>query len=506
VRKLLLASIALTVGLSLASCTDGSDAEPPAPTDSPSTTQPVRDELAGYYEQNLAWRECGEFECAELSAPLDYDKPSGKTIEIALLRRRASDRGNRVGSLLVNPGGPGVSGISYAENAEFYFNEPVLERYDILGWDPRGVEASTPVECRTDAQIDVYLAADGTPDNVAEVRNVIRLQREFTRECKANAGELLPHIGTFDSARDMDIIRAALDEGKTDYFGASYGTELGATYAELFPERVGRMVLDGALDPTVSSYQLAAGQLRGFQRAVSAFIDDCIARDGCAMGPTPEQGEQQLIDLLASIDQSPLPTTSERELTEALATTGMIAAMYSEASGWPLLRQALANAFDGDGSVLLALADSYSERNGDGTFASNVNDAFPSISCADRPGNASLAEIRRTIPKFERISPIFGRGFAWAGTSCTDWPVEEGEFPQRLTAKGADPILVVGTTRDPATPYEWSVGLADQLDSGVLLSRDGDGHTAYNAGNECIDSAVEEYLLAGVVPQDGTKC
>jgi pimeloyl-ACP methyl ester carboxylesterase len=335
---------------------------------------------------------------------------------------------------------------------------------------------------------------------------VFRLQREFARECKANAGELLPHIGTFGSARDMDIIRAALDEGKTDYFGASYGTELGATYAELFPERVGRVVLDGALDPTVSSYQLAAGQLRGFERAVSAFIDDCIAREGCAIGPTPELAEQQLIDLLASIDQAPLSTTSGRALTEALATTGMIAAMYSESSGWPVLRQGLANAFDGDGSVLLALADSYSERNGDGTYASNVNDAFPSISCADRPESASLSEIRRAIPKFERMSPIFGRGFAWAGTSCTDWPVEDGQFPQRLTAKGADPILVVGTTRDPATPYEWSVGLAEQLDSGVLLSRDGDGHTAYSAGNDCIDAAVEEYLLEGVVPKDGTQC
>jgi len=492
--------------LLVSGCTGGSDAEPPAPTDTPSKTQPVSSGLDRYYEQSIQWHDCDEFECGTLKVPLDYSAPKDGSIQLALTRRRADDREHRIGSLLVNPGGPGVSGIGYAQNAESYFNQPILDRYDIIGWDPRGVGQSTSVECFDDQQTDEFLAADGTPDNPQEVANILRLQRAFTRSCEQNSAKLIPHIGTMDSARDMDILRQALGEGKTDYFGASYGTELGATYADLFPERVGRMVLDGALDPSVSSNQLALGQLRGFQRAVSAFIADCVGRDGCPIGPTEADAEQQIVDLLNQADQTPLNTDSDRDLTEALAATGMIAAMYDQASGWPTLRFALDQALNGDGTILLALADSYSERNADGSYASNVNAAFPAISCTDRPETLSVKQIERRVPRYEQVSPIFGRSFAWAGSGCSQWPVKDGAFPQELHAKGADPIVVVGTTRDPATPYEWAVGLAKQLDSGVLLSRDGDGHTAYKSGNTCIDDAIDGYLVDGVVPQNRTRC
>lgn len=490
----------------LTGCTSGSDSPPPAADDTPTTVRPTRPALERFYSQDVTWSDCGELECAVVEVPLDYSKPGAETLSLKLARRTADDRGKRVGALLVNPGGPGVSGVSYAENAKFFFGDRVLESYDIVGWDPRGVGDSTSVDCLSDGETDAFLAADGTPDTVAEVAQIVRLQRLFTRRCEQNSGDLLPHVGTMDSARDIDILRSVLGEGRTDYFGASYGTELGAAYAELFPERVGRMVLDGALDPRVTSQELAEGQLRGFQRAVSAFLDDCIEREGCPVGPTAAEAEQQVIALLRQIDATPLATDSERELTEALATTGMIASMYDEASGWPTLRLAIDQAIQGDGTLLLALADSYSERNDDGTYASNVNDAFPAISCTDRPDTSSLREIRRTIPGFVRISAIFGRGFAWAGSSCAQWPIETGAFPQALRAKGSSPILVVGTTRDPATPYEWSVGLADQLASGVLLSRDGDGHTAYNAGNQCIDDTIEDYLVGGLVPEDGSTC
>jgi hypothetical protein len=184
----------------------------------------------------------------------------------------------------------------------------------------------------------------------------------------------------------------------------------------------------------------------------------------------------------------------------------MISAMYSESSGWPALRLGLSQAFQGDGTVLLALADAYSERNSDGSYASNVNSAFPAISCTDRPGSQSVAQIQQTIPRYEKISPIFGRTFAWSGLSCREWPVKKGEFPTQVTAKGSDPIVVIGTTRDPATPYQWSVRMANSLKQGVLISRNGDGHTGYNSGNECVDSAVDNYLVAGTVPQDPTRC
>ncbi len=496
----------VVAGLVLAGCTGGTPEVAPSPVPSPSTTTQEPDALRPYYSQDAEWSECGDFKCAAIKAPLDYDKPAGRSITLSMLMRPADNQGDKIGSLFVNPGGPGVSGIEYARLSEVLFRSPVLESYDIIGWDPRGVGESTAISCMTDEETDVLLQADGTPDDASEVGELIRLNTRFTKGCKNDDAALIPEIGTFNSARDMDLLRASVGEQRLNYFGASYGTELGAIYADLFPQRVGRMVLDAALDPAVSSSDLARGQLRGFQQATTAFIEDCIARDGCAVGPTVDDAEAQLTELLADIDAEPLSTESGRPLTEALATLGMIAAMYSEASGWPSLRLGLAQAFQGDGTVLLALADAYSERNADGTYASNVNSAFPAISCTDRPESSSIAEVRRVSPAYERVSPIFGRTFAWAGLSCQRWPVSEGQFPFTATAKGADPIIVIGTTRDPATPYEWSVSLAKSLRSGVLISRDGDGHTGYNAGNECVDTAVDEYLVGGEVPADPTRC
>jgi pimeloyl-ACP methyl ester carboxylesterase len=358
----------------------------------------------------------------------------------------------------------------------------------------------------SDEETDVFLESDGTPDSAQEIHQLVRLSARFTKGCQQDDAELIPQVGTFNSARDMDLLRASVDEQRLNYFGASYGTELGSVYAHLFPQRVGRMVLDAALDPAIGSAMLAGGQLKGFEQATRAFIADCIARDGCAIGPTTDEAEDQLTDLLREIDQSPLSTESGRPLTEALATLGMISAMYSEASGWPSLRLGLSQAFQGDGTVLLALADAYSERNADGTYASNVNSAFPTISCTDRPESSSIAEIRQNLAEYQQVSPIFGRTFAWAGLSCRNWPVKKGDFPTTVTAKGSDPIVVIGTTRDPATPFDWSVSLADSLQKGVLISREGDGHTGYNANNECVDRAVDNYLVGGEIPEDPTTC
>ena len=504
VRRWIVGSI--VVCFVLAGCTGGTPEVAPSAVPSPSATTKEPDALRPFYSQSADWSECGAFECSSIRAPLDYDKPAGRSITLSMLMRPANNQGDKVGALFVNPGGPGVSGIEYARLSEVLFRAPILESYDIIGWDPRGVGESTAIACMTDEETDTLLQADGTPDDAAEVDQLIRLNSRFTQGCKSDDAPLIPEIGTFNSARDMDLLRASVSEQRLNYFGASYGTELGAIYADLFPQRVGRMVLDAALDPAVSGSDLARGQLKGFQQATRAFIDDCIARDGCAVGPTPDEAEAQLAELLADIDAAPLPTDSGRPLTEALATLGMIAAMYSESSGWPSLRLGLAQAFQGDGTVLLALADAYSERNTDGTYASNVNSAFPAISCTDRPETSSIAEIRGVVPAYERISPIFGRTFAWAGLSCQRWPVAEGQFPFTATAKGADPIVVIGTTRDPATPYAWSVSLAKSLRSGVLISRDGDGHTGYNAGNECVDTVVDEYLVGGEVPTDPTRC
>jgi pimeloyl-ACP methyl ester carboxylesterase len=494
------------LGLVLAGCT-GNTSTPPEATDTPSKTQPVPGSLQTFYDQQISWSDCDDFQCGTFNVPLDYAHPSQGTLTLNVVRRPANDGSDRIGQLLVNPGGPGVSGTDFVRQASYFLDDSILDKYDVVGWDPRGVgTGDSAVHCLTDQQTDQYLAADPTPDNATEVAQLLVMQRNFTKACKANSGSLLPHIGTENSARDMDILRAALGEGRTDYLGFSYGTELGATYANLFPERVGRMVLDGAVDPTLTSTQIALGQVRGFQRATDAFIQDCLARDGCPLGPSASSAEHQIFDLLNQVDAKPLTTDSGRPLTESLATTGMLAAMYDQANGWPALRIALSQAFQGNGTALLALADSYSERNSDGTYSSNVNAAFPAISCTDRPDSASAVEVTRALPQFEHISPVFGRNFAWSETACKNWPVSHGAFPQKLTAKGASPILVIGTTRDPATPYEWAVGLAKQLDSGVLLTRNGDGHTAYHSGNDCIDQTVNDYLLNDTVPPNGKVC
>lgn len=503
-RRLL--ALAVATGLLLAGCTSGDPTVAASPVPTPTVTSSEPSALRPFYEQSAEWTACGDFECATLTAPLDYADPSAASVDLELLKRSASNADERIGSLFVNPGGPGVSGIEYARLAEVLFTQPVLDHYDIVGWDPRGVGESTSITCVTDEETDTYYETDGTPDNAAEVRDLVRLNASFTKGCVADSAALIPELGTFSSARDIDILRSAVGEPRLNYFGASYGTELGAIYAELFPQRVGRMVLDGALDPAVSLDELSVGQLRGFQGATEAFIGDCITREGCAVGPTSGEAEDELAQLLLDIDAAPLPTDSGRPLTESLATIGMISAMYSEASGWPALRLGLSQAFNGDGTVLLALADAYTERNADGTYASNVNSAFPAISCTDRPATSSVVQAAQLSKRYQRISPIFGRTFAWGALSCRDWPVIRSKFPTDAVAKGADPIVVIGTTRDPATPYAWSVSLAKSLQNGVLVSRDGDGHTGYNAGNTCVDDAIDQYLVGGDVPDDPTLC
>jgi pimeloyl-ACP methyl ester carboxylesterase len=460
--------------------------------------------LARFYEQRPTWTDCGGGAlCATIDVPLDYRDPSGKTIELALLKVPAT--GNAQGSLLVNPGGPGVSGTEYARNADSYFTAPVRRAFDIVGWDPRGVGDSTAVDCISNSQLDQLIAADGTPDTPAEVKQLVQMSRSFVAGCEKNSGDLLPHIGTVDSARDMDVIRSVLGERTLDYFGASYGTLLGATYADLFPKRVGQFVLDGALDPSIDSQQLDRIQAVGFETALDAFLRDCIARSGCPVGPTVEDARTQIATLFAQADAQPLATGTDRPLTEALATTGVFSALYNRQYGWPALRIALQRALTGDGSVLLHLADLYTERNPDGTFASNVNEAFPAISCTDEPTNLTLKRIERDSVAWQRQAPLFGEPFAWGQYTCSIWPLP-AKAPTPLTAKGAPPILVIGTTRDPATPYAWAVALAKQLDSGVLLTRNGDGHTGYNAGNSCIDTTVQLFLIDDVVPQDGKAC
>jgi pimeloyl-ACP methyl ester carboxylesterase len=304
----------------------------------------------------------------------------------------------------------------------------------------------------------------------------------------------------------MDVLRSALGESKLTYFGASYGTELGATYAEYFADKVGRFVLDGAVDPTLDMVQVTKAQAQGFETALRSYIQHCLDQGGCFLGGSMDEALGPIQSLLDDLDQTPLPTQlGGRELTEGLANYGIGAALYSR-EAWTYLDEGLKDAFDGDGTILTLLSDAYARRNQDGTYAGNVLEAFPTITCLDHPANIPYDKVESYVPEMEKLSPTFGRIFAWGLTMCDPFTAKAAEPRRPLHAVGAAPIVVIGTTRDPATPYQEAVALADQLDSGVLVTRDGDGHTGYASGNDCIDGAVEDYLVDGKVPDDGLRC
>ncbi len=354
------------------------------------------------------------------------------------------------------------------------------------------------------SELSAFLAGDPDPDNAVEGGEYAASLEQFFQGCIQRSDSLIGHVTTTETARDLDVIRAALGETTLTYFGASYGTKLGATYAELFPTKVGRLVLDGAVDVSLPSRELSLAQAGGFETALRSYVDSCVQEGDCFLGVTVEAGIQTIRDLLDDIEQEPLTTQLDRELTVGNAFFGLVAPLYNM-DNWSLLDQGLSQALDGDGSTLLLLADFYASRDGD-SYEDNSSEAIYAINCLDDPYAIEPSQVPAQYPAFERVSPTFGRVFAWGLVGCRGIDVTSTEKPLDIRAEGAAPIVVTGTTRDPATPYEWAVALSEQLESGVLISRDGDGHTAYNAGNACVDEAIEGYLIEGTVPEDGLEC
>lgn len=459
--------------------------------------------LQPFYDQILDWKKCGDRECARVKVPLDYRRPGGATIRLQLLRVPAADQAGKVGALVVNPGGPGAPGTAYADQADYAFGRPLPEKFDIVGFDPRGTGASSPVDCLTDDELDAYIAADPTPDTPDEVAASVEWSERLGRGCVEKSGDLAGHVSTVEAARDMDVIRAVLDERKLHYFGASYGTKLGATYADIFPATAGRLVLDGAVDVSLDFRQSSLGQARGFQRAIDAYVDDCVAKGECYLGDDRQAALDTIAGFLDEVDAAPL-SVGERRLAVGNAFYGIVLPLYNE-DYWPMLDSALGAALNGEGGELLQLSDLYSARTGDG-YADNSSEAIWAINCLDDPTSVPVARIPSHLEAFRKASPTFGDVFAWGLAGCAGIQVEASEKRGPLTAAGADPLLVIGTTRDPATPYEWAEALAAQLEPAVLVSREGDGHTGYNQGNDCVDDVVEAYLIDGVVPEGPVNC
>jgi pimeloyl-ACP methyl ester carboxylesterase len=502
----LVAGAALFAAHDLSQAGDAVGPTPVAPAAPPSPTRAPTPALASFYGQHLTWSDCKSgHECATLTVPLDYRHPRGRTIGLSLLKVPAADPASRLGSLVINPGGPGEPGTSFAAAGPQVLGQPLLAHFDVVGFDPRGTGDSSPVDCLSDSQLDQYLAEDPDPTTVPEIAAFRAQQHQMATGCSRLSGALAAHVSTVESARDMDILRAALGDGALNYLGFSYGTKLGATYAQLFPHRVGRFVLDGAMDVSLGTRQLVLQQAGGFQVALEAYAANCVSSSvGCFLGDTVPQVLHTISALLDQIAKSPLPA-GDRQLTVGNAFYGITYPLYNR-SYWLLLTAGLRAALGGDGSVLMQLADAYAARGSDGTFQNNSMEAFFNISCLDDPWSIPATQVPEEFPAFEKASPVFGKVFAWTLTSCRGFAPRSDEPVPTIHAKGAAPIVVVGTTRDPATPFAWAVALAHQLDSGVLVRRDGDGHTGYHSGNACVDHAVESYLVSGVVPADNTSC
>ncbi|MFD9005281.1 alpha/beta hydrolase [Streptomyces sp. NPDC059582] len=476
--------------------------------------------------QRLSWKDCpapspaeggGEaptplpggdkWQCATMAAPLDWNDPKGDTIGIALIRAKTSGpQSKRIGSLVFNFGGPGGSGVSTLPAfAQDYTT--LRTRYDLVSFDPRGVGRSAAVVCLDDQQLDHYFQQDAIPGDAAAQAAFLRNTKQFNAACEKNSKKMLPHVRTTDAARDMDLLRHVLGDAKLHYFGISYGTELGGVYANLFPKNVGRAVFDGVVDPTQTPEESALGQAKGFQLALDNFAEDCTSKvEDCPVGDTPEDVKDRIATLLRDLSKKPIPGILPRELTQTAATNGIAQALYSK-DFWEYLTEGLQEAYDGDGRILMLLSDSLNGRSANGEY-SNILAANVSINCADDKPRYTEDDVLEKVPEFRAASPLFGEFLAWGMTSCTDWAVAGAADHPDVHAPGAAPILVVGNTGDPATPYEGARRMVDALGKGVgvELTYKGQGHGAYDSRNKCVQSAVNGYLLDGKVPKDGTVC
>lgn len=516
VTLLVVVLVLAAAGAGFAAWQASRDDEPAADSGRDSSSQPRENggdqgssgdaDLATFYDQQIDWQDCNGNDCGKLRVPLDYEDPDGEEIEIAVLRVPAQDEDNRIGAIVVNPGGPGGSGVQYASAGALQFGNDLTQRYDIVGFDPRGVGKSTALECLDTEELDEVVSFDPDPDDQAERRQFDQLMSDFGQGCLDESGELARHVSTIEAAKDMDVLRAALGQEKLDYLGASYGTFLGATYADLFPENVGKFVLDGAIDPSLSNEEMSLQQAEGFETALRAYVQDCVDGGDCFLGTSVEEGTRKIRAFFDRLEQAPLPTgVEDRPLTAGLGMIGTWLPLYVK-SFWPQLTSALDNAMNnGDGGALLGLADLYLSRGDDG-YTDNSMQVLYAVNCLDHNDYIKTDQVPSKFAKFEKASPTYGRSFAFSLSTCSNWPIKTGNKTEALDAAGAPPILVIGTTRDPATPLRWAEAMAEQLESGILVRRDGDGHTGFNQGNSCVDSTVVDYFVEDKVPDGDVSC
>ena len=508
-----LGALAISAALLATACasptrpTPAAPAQPPAsvavlaPSSSPSPT-PVPTLPP---QPPVAWSDCGDgFQCGIVDVPRDYADPTGPTMRLSLVRLPATDPAHRIGSLVVNPGGPGESGIDFVrQGAAAIFPPGILARFDIVGFDPRGVGASTPIRCVTN--LDHFIPEDATADTPAELANLLDGAKAFAQQCGQRNASLLPYLSTEDVARDLDQIRAALGDATLTYLGFSYGTLIGEDYASLFPTHVRALALDGVVDPSLGEATFREDQAVAFEGALDRFLADCAAHPSCAFYSGGRPGPA-FDALMRQIDRHPVPTprlTGRESVGPTQAWEAITQSLYAQAA-WPVLAGALAQARAGDGSLLLLLGDPLRGRNPDGSY-SNLVDAYYAVTCLDWPAPRDPAAYSAMATRFTAVAPRVGRLLAFNDVECAYWPTPPDRVPAPVTAPGAPPIVLVGSTGDPATPHAWAQDVARQLPSAVLVTRVGEGHTGYLV-SACARDAVDAYLLYRTVPRAGLRC
>lgn len=468
------------------------------------------DGLDRFTEQEPEWKDCGDgFECTRVGAPLDWNDPESETISLALVKKPAT--GTKLGTLFVNPGGPGSGGGQYVrDGVDGAVSKRLQESFDIVGWDPRGVGNSSAVYCYSDEELDEMLFGDPREDSGLEpgsdewIDEAREEARDFADDCLEGTGPLLAHVDTHSTAQDLDLLRHLAGDEKLNYLGYSYGTFIGTVYADMFPERAGKLVLDGAIAPDVTMHEVVLMQQQGFEQAMRAYLEHCLAGDDCFFSGTVDDAMLEIGAMLDEVDRNPMQAPDGRWVSVDTFMTAMITVLYSESS-WPYLQVLFEEVSAGETDTAQLIADLYYSREY-GEYTDNSTVAFSAINCLDYPRGVSVEEMRKQAAEIAEAAPIFGKYAGYGDISCEEWPFPGFDDRGPMNAKGSDPIMVVGTTGDPATPYAWSKRLADQLDNARLLTYNGEGHTAYNGASSCVNDTVDDYFVNGTVPSGPVDC
>ena len=494
----------LAVGaIVLAAC--GQPAAEPTPT--------VPPDLSGFYKQEVQWAPCGTDkaqECAKVKVPLDYQDLGKGDIEIAVARTSRSVKSKKAqhsGTIFTNPGGPGASGVEFQSYMVEMLGNQVLAKYDVVSFDPRGVGASAPVQCLDTQQMDRFMASLGAPTQVTSLDMVKAAASSMGEGCERESARLVPYLSSNNTARDMDVIREVLGEKKLDYFGASYGSNLGQVYATLFSDKVGRFVFDGVVPMWFDLKQTGLGQAKGFETSFQRFVANCPKHQGCPLPSNPTAAIAKVEKLLADLGTKSLPVKGDpsgRETTQAIAYNGILASMYDDTYGWSDLRGALRQAFAGDGAGLLKLSDEYADRE-NGQYG-GILMSYYAISCLDQAGRENADATGRTGQEWAKEAPLFGEYMAWTALPCDTWPAPVDLAPSRDNWGTLPGMLLINYSEDPATPYQWAEQVAEAMPKASLVKVPGPNHVAAFNDIPCVDSAVQSFYLDGNLPASRSTC